>query len=163
MESSSPSSPSSPSSSSSSSPSSPLLCRTSTSCATGQRWSTWGALTTMQHNHSHRAASLVRPLRSVPSDPSQPPSTHLNPPPLSPLPEGRRKGRTRSRTRRRGSTNHRDPRRLNQPHEILLSKNNNGNITMTMANMTTLVQTRQRRRAALLCRSQTSLIVKGYW
>lgn len=30
--------------------------RTSTSCATGQRWSTWEALTTMQHNHSHQAA-----------------------------------------------------------------------------------------------------------
>lgn len=36
-----------------------VLCppRTSTSCATGPLWSTWGALTTMQHNHSHRAAS----------------------------------------------------------------------------------------------------------
>lgn len=33
-----------------------FLPRTSTSCATGQRWSTWEALTTMQHNHSHRAA-----------------------------------------------------------------------------------------------------------
>lgn len=33
-----------------------FLPRTSTSCATGQHWSTWEALTTMQHNHSHRAA-----------------------------------------------------------------------------------------------------------
>lgn len=30
-----------------------LLLRTSTSCATGRRWSTWGASTTMQRNHSH--------------------------------------------------------------------------------------------------------------
>lgn len=34
-----------------------LLCRTSTSCATGRRWSTWEASTTMQHNHSRRAGS----------------------------------------------------------------------------------------------------------
>lgn len=33
-----------------------FLPRTSTSCATEQRWSTWEALTTMQHNHSHWAA-----------------------------------------------------------------------------------------------------------
>lgn len=79
-----------------------LLYRTSTSCATGQHWSTWGALTTMQRNHSHRAPSPVRPLRSVPSVPSQPPSNHLIPPSPRPhpaknpipsqLPEGRRKG-----------------------------------------------------------------------
>lgn len=68
-----------------------LVRRTSTSYATGPHWSTWGALTTMQHNHSRRAASPVRPLRSVPSVPSQPPSTHLIPPrppskPDTPLP-----------------------------------------------------------------------------
>lgn len=63
-----------------------LLYRTSTSCATGQHWSTWGALTTMQRNHSHRAPSPVRPLRSVPSVPSQPPSNHLIPPSPRPHP-----------------------------------------------------------------------------
>lgn len=94
-----------------------LYSRTSTSCATGQHWSTWGALTTMQHNHSSRAASLVKPLRSVPSVPFQPPSTHLTPlkpdtPTPTPTPPSYRGGGGESDTLSvpaTGSTNHRDP------------------------------------------------------
>lgn len=104
----------------------------------------------MQHNHSHRAASLVKPLRSVPSDPSQPPSTHLNPqnPDPSQLPEGRRKGHAR----RPGD----GVQPITEIHADLTNhmrfcfKNNNRNITMTTTNMTTLVQMRQRRLAARL-------------
>ena len=130
-----------------------LHSRTSTSCATGQHWNTWGALTTMQHNHSHRAASLVKPLRSVPSVPSQPPSTHLTPSNPNPSPAatgggGRRKGRA-LRTRRRAQP-------ITEIHADLTNimrfcfKKNNRNITMTLTNMTTLVQMRQRRPAARL-------------
>lgn len=63
----------------------------------------------MQRNHSHRAASLVKPLRSVPSVPSQPPSTHLTP--IAPPHRYRRGGeRDALADPVTGSTNHRDPR-----------------------------------------------------
>lgn len=140
--------------------------RTSTSCATGQHWSTWGALTTMQHNHSRRAASLVRPLRSVPSVPSQPPSTLLTPktrPPSPQLPGGRRKGRAC----RPGDG-------LNQSQRSMPTYPTTWDfalkiITGTLRWLWQIWQllyrsdSADRQLASLLRRSQTSLIVKGYW
>lgn len=63
-----------------------LLHRTSTSCATGQHWSTWGALTTMQRNHSHRAPSPVRPLRECAKCPISAAIQSLDPPQSPPPP-----------------------------------------------------------------------------
>ncbi|MEQ2164719.1 hypothetical protein GOODEAATRI_009655, partial [Goodea atripinnis] len=56
---------------------------TSTSCATGQHWSTWEALTTMQRNHSHRSSFPRSDLSGVcqVSHLSRHPSNHLTPPP----------------------------------------------------------------------------------
>lgn len=85
----------------------------------------------MQRNHSHRAASLVKPLRSVPSVPSQPPSSHLTPPPKIhslTATRGEEKG-TCVPTRLTGSTNHRDPHRHH--HMGICFKNNKRKITMT--------------------------------
>lgn len=95
-----------------------LLCRTSTSCATGRRWSTWEASTTMQHNHSRRAGSpgltsqecvkcpISATIPLLPHSRTAPPHLQASPPPTW----GRRKKRAfKPPDERGGSTNHRDP------------------------------------------------------
>lgn len=87
-----------------------LLCRTSTSCATGRRWSTWEASTTMQHNHSRRAGSpgltsqecVKCPISAtIPSSPAPAPPRPAPPPSLAPT-WGRRKKRAFEPSRRAG-------------------------------------------------------------
>lgn len=114
----------------------------------------------------------VRPLRSVPSVSSQPPSTHLTLPP-SPLPPkprplaatgGVEKGMS-LQTRWQFLTNHRDTCRVNLPPEMFALKI----ITKHYSDYWQLRQLLYRpdgadwQLASLLHRSQTSLIVKGYW
>lgn len=135
-----------------------LLFRTSTSCATGQHWSTWGALTTMQHNHSGPSSLPGQTSQECAKCPISatihsldPLKTHHHPPPPPATGEGGGGERDTLSVPATGSTNHRDPRSTTQTnHMRFCFKYNTRNMTVTLTNMTPVVQMRQRRLAARL-------------